>query len=181
MLSTNNLEKLIELEEKLRGEYQTQLDAKTAEIEAAQKKLEEQQAVIAKQLEQIKAMSGEAATNKQSEQQNRELENRSAKQLDEISSQKKRIKSLQGDLATERSELKTLRQYDPLKMKKNLDSNKKKLAEKAKATDLLQKSLNKQKGENASLERQVKELEAKLAELEPEEELEQEAETEAAA
>ena len=34
MLTTKNLEKLIELEDKLRTEYQSQLDAKSTEIEA---------------------------------------------------------------------------------------------------------------------------------------------------
>jgi uncharacterized metal-binding protein len=47
-------------------------------------------------------------------------------------------------------------------MKKNLDANKKKLAEKANANDLLQKSVNRYKGENAELQRKVKELEAQL-------------------
>jgi uncharacterized protein YlxW (UPF0749 family) len=50
-------------------------------------------------------------------------------------------------------------------MKKNLDANKKKLAEKTAANDLLQKSLNKTKAENADLQRKVQELENKLAEL----------------
>ena len=67
-------------------------------------------------------------------------------------------------------------------MKKNLDANKKKLAEKTKANDLLQKSLNKAKSENTELEHKVKELEAKLAEFEPGEESEvEQAQEEAAA
>jgi uncharacterized protein YlxW (UPF0749 family) len=53
-------------------------------------------------------------------------------------------------------------------MKKNLDAAKKKMAEKTKATDLLQKSLNQTKTEKADLQRQVKELEAKLEQLESE-------------
>jgi BMFP domain-containing protein YqiC len=58
-------------------------------------------------------------------------------------------------------------------MKKNLDASKKKLAEKTAATDLLQKSLNKSKTENAELQHKVKELEARLAELEITEEAEE--------
>ena len=62
-------------------------------------------------------------------------------------------------------------------MKKNLDDNKKRLAEKTSAAEALQKSLGKTKTEKAELEMKVKELEARLAELEPKEEaLAQEAE-----
>ena len=53
-------------------------------------------------------------------------------------------------------------------------------AEKQAATDLLQKSLSKTKNEKAELELKVKELEAKLAELEPAEETEEEKESVAA-
>ena len=64
-------------------------------------------------------------------------------------------------------------------MKKNLDANKKKLAEKTAANDLLQRSGNKTRNENAELQLKIKELEARLAELEETEEAEtEEAETE---
>ena len=79
---------------------------------------------------------------------------------------KARMKTLQKDLAEERTEVKSLKQFDPAKMKKNLDATKKKLTEKTTATDLLQKSLNKSRSENVELESKVKELEAKVAELE---------------
>ena len=59
-------------------------------------------------------------------------------------------------------------------MKKNLDASKKKLAERTTANELLQKSLNRTKNDKAELEHKVKELEAKLAELEPVEEVEAE-------
>ena len=172
MLTAKNLERMIALEDKLRTEYQAQLDAKSAEIESGIKAKEEQQAVIAKQLEQIKTLSVEATTNKRIEQLNRELNHRCENLQEEIATQKKRLKGLQKDLAEERAELKTLKQFDPVKMKKNLDTNKKKLAEKTAATDLLQKSLNKARGEKAELERKVKELEARLGELEATEEVE---------
>lgn len=177
MLTAKNLERVIELENNLRSEYQVQLDAKSAEIESCikqkeeqqaliAKQSEEQQAVIAKQLEQIRTLSAEASSNKRTEQLNREMHSRCDNLQEEIATQKARLKSLQTDLAEARTEVKTLKQFDPAKMKKNLDANKKKLAEKATATDLLQKSLNKSRAENTELEQKVKELEAKLSEFE---------------
>jgi predicted nuclease with TOPRIM domain len=58
-------------------------------------------------------------------------------------------------------------------MKKNLDSSKKKLAEKTRANEALQKSLNTSKAENAELQAKLKELESRLAELEPEQAVEE--------
>jgi chromosome segregation ATPase len=175
MLTAKSLERIMELEDKLRAEYQIQLDGKTTELETASQEKEDLRAVIAKQLEQIQTLSGEATANKKIEQLNRELNQRCENLQEEITTLKKRLKSLQKDLAQERAELSTLKQFDPAKMKKNLDANKKKLAEKTTATDLLQKSLNKTKAENAEMQRTVKELEAKLAELEPTDEVEEEA------
>ena len=172
MLTTKNLEKIIELEENLRAEYQVQLDAKSTEIEASVKDKEEQRAVIAKQLEQITTLSTQASANKRTEQLNRELNQRCENLQEDVAAQKKRLKSLQKDLAQERAEIASLKQVDPAKMKKNLDANKKKLTEKATANDLLQKSLNKSKGESAELQRKVKELETKLAQLEDTEQAE---------
>jgi hypothetical protein len=172
MLTTKNLEKLIELEEKLRAEYQVQLDAKSAEIESCIVERDEKQAVIDKQLEKIGSLSTEATANKRVEQLNRELHQRSENLEETLATQKKRAKTLQKDLAQEREEVKSLKQFDPQRMKKNLDASKKKLVEKTVANDLLQKSLNKTRGEKADLERQVKELETKLAELEKTEEVE---------
>jgi len=160
MLTAKNLERVMELEDKLRSEYQAQLDAKTAEIEQASKDKEELQATVNRQLEQIKTLSAEATANKRTEQLNRELNQRSNNLQEEVAAQKKRLKSLQKDLAEERAEISRLKQFDPARMKKNLDASKKKLAEKTTATDVLQKSLNKAKAENAELQRKVKELEA---------------------
>ena len=140
-----NLERMIALEDKLRAEYQVQLDDKSAEIESR---------------------------NKEIEQLNRELHQRCENLQEEIATQKKRLKSLQKNLAEERAEIKTLKQFDPAKMKKNLDANKKKLAQKTTVTNLLQKSLNKSKTENAELQRKVEALEARLAQLEDTEEAE---------
>ena len=75
-----------------------------------------------------------------------------------------------------------MEKYDPVKMKKNLDDNMKRLAEKTSAAEVLQKSLGKTKAENAELVKKVAELEARVAELEPvvEEEVEVQEEAEAA-
>lgn len=105
MLSTRNLEKLIELEASLRAEYQLQLDAKSAEIDAGIKKQEEQQTVIAKQLEQITSLSTEATANKRVEQQIRELESRSANLHEEVVTQKNRLKSENVELKRKVKEL----------------------------------------------------------------------------
>ena len=80
-----------------------------------------------------------------------------------------------------KTENKALKWIDPPRMKKSLDASKKKLAEKTKANDDLQKLLSKTKNENAELQQKVKELEAKLAELEPEEKAEEASEEEQAA
>jgi len=180
MLTARKLEKIIELEDNLRAEYQAKLDAGTAEIERCQQELTEQrtrlQATIDTQLETIADLSKKATTTQKLEQQNRELFNRSENMKKEVAAQKQRIKSLQSDLAREREEIQALKQFDPVKMKKNLDASKKKLAEKTGANEVLQKSLNKTKAENAELQRKIQELESKLAELEPAEKTEEEAE-----
>lgn len=168
MLTAKNLERIMELEEKLRAEYQEQLDAKAAEISQHLKEKEEHQATIAKQLEQISTLSVDASQNRKIEQRNRELHQRCENLQAEIAKQKGRAKSLQSDLTEARDELATLKQFDPAKMKKNLDSNKKKLAEKTSANELLQKSFKQTKAENADLRAQIKALEEKLAALEPE-------------
>jgi chromosome segregation ATPase len=180
MLTANKLEKIMELEENLRGEYQEKLDKKDAEIERIRQEMNELrdslQGTIDTQLETIADISKKAGSTQKLEQQNRELFNRSENMKEEVAAQKKRLKALQSDLAREREELRSLRQFDPAKMKKNLDASKKKLADKTSANETLQKSMKKLKGENAELQRRVKELESKLAELEPEDKAEDEAE-----
>ena len=180
MLTANRLEKIMELENSLRDQYQGQLEAKDKELEELRAQLEklktDMQATIDKQLASIKDLSVKATANDRVELQNRELTNRSEKQLGEISELKKRVKSVQREIVELRDENKTLTQYDPARMRKNLDANKKKLAEKTKANDLLQKSLNTHKKDNAALKAQVEELEAKLKALESAEETESSAE-----
>ncbi len=169
MLTASKLEKIIELEDSLRAQYQDQLDAKSAEIELGVKKQQEQKVVIEKQLAQLTATSAEATTSKRTEQLNRELNHRCEKLEDEVVTQKKRIKGLQKDLSEDRAEIKALKQYDAAAMKKNLDASKKKLAEKTTANEMLQKSSSKAKAENVKLQQKITELEARLAVLEPEE------------
>jgi hypothetical protein len=60
-----------------------------------------------------------------------------------------------------------LKKYDQVKMKKSLNDNKKRLAEKTSAAEVPQKSLGKTRAENAGLLKKVAELEAREAELEP--------------
>ena len=180
MLTTKNLEKLIELEDKLRTEYQSQLDAKTAEIDTLTKEKEQQKERLDTQLKEISTLSTSATANKHTEQLNRELTSRGENLQDEVTTLKKRVKSLQKDLAQERDELKALKQFDPKKMKKNLDANKKKLAEKTKSADALQKSLAKSKSECAEQKRAIEELEAKLTELETDLDDDENSEAEAA-
>ena len=172
MLTVNKLEKIIELEDNLRKEYQDKLDAATAEAERSKQELAEQreqmQATIDQQLATIQELSGKTTANEQLEQRNRELGNRSENLQEEVASQKKRIKALQKDLAEERQRVKELTQFDPARMKKNLDANKKKLAEKTKAADLLQKSLKEANNEKAEQAQKLKQLEEELAGLKAE-------------
>ena len=168
-LSLNKLEKIIELETQLRGEYQQQLDEKDntmAELSrdkaALEGKVAELEKTIATQLATITELSGKSSDTQALEQRNRELHNRSENMKEEVAVAKSRLKALQKDLAAERAELAELKKYDPQRLRKNLDSNKKKLAEKTTAADKLQKSLSQTKAEKAELELKVKELEAKL-------------------
>ena len=172
MLTVNKLEKIIELEENLRNEYQSKLDAANAEVERLQQEQAEQkeqmQATIDQQLATITELSQNSSANEKVEQRNRELSNRSDNLQEEVTTLKQRVKALQKDLAKEREQVKQLTQFDPARMKKNLDASKKKLAEKTKANDLLQKSLNEAKGEKAEQQRKLKELEAELDTLKAE-------------
>ena len=167
MLAIKNLENLIKIENDLKSQYEEKLSTQDAKIEKSIKQIDELLATIAKQKESLIELSSASADKKRIEQTNRELHNRSANLQAEIDGQKKRIKALQNDLSTVRVEVKTLKQLDADKLKKNLVANKKKLAEKTTSNDLLQKSLNKTKTQNTELQREISELKAKLEELEP--------------
>ena len=156
MLTLNKLEKLMELEAKLRDEYTEQLEGKDREIaeltgqrDSLNTRVDELQATINTQLETIANLSGKATDTKAVENRNRELHNRAENMKEEVASVKARLKTLQKDLAAERAELATLKKFDPERLRKNLDANKKKLAEKTKAAETLQKSYNQSKAENA--------------------------------
>ena len=169
-LTLNKLEKLIELETQLRGEYQQQLDDKDVSIAqlsvdktTLEAQIAEREKTIATQLATITEFSSKSKDIQAVEQRNRELHNRSDKMKDEVATVKSRIKELQKDLAAERAELAELKKYDPQRLRKNLDASKKKLADKTAAADKLQKSLNQTRAENTQLEQKVKDLEAQVA------------------
>ena len=169
-LTLNKLEKLIELETQLRGEYQQQLDDKdvsiaqlTVDKTALEEQISEREKTIATQLATITEFSSKSKDIQALEQRNRELHNRSDKMKDEVATVKSRVKELQKDLAAERAELAELKKYDPQRLRKNLDTSKKKLADKTAAADKLQKSLNQARAENTQLEQKVKDLEAQVA------------------
>jgi uncharacterized coiled-coil DUF342 family protein len=168
MLTARKLEQYLDIENKLRSEFQEKLDTKTAELERCQQEAATQrlqlQSTIERQIETIAELSGKATANQHMEQRNRELSNRSENLQEELATLKKRTKALQKDLGEAREQLKELTQYDPARMRKNLDASKKKLVEQTGANELLQKSLNKTRGENADLQRKVQQLESKLAE-----------------
>ena len=187
-LTLNKLEKLIEVENKLRGEYQQQLDAKDATIAqlnsdkaTLESKLSELENTIATQLATITDLSGKSGNNQALEQRNRELHNRSENMKEEVATAKSRIKALQKDLAAERTELAELKKYDPQRLRKNLDASKKKLAEKTTAADKLQKLLNQARTENTQLEQKIKEREAQLEALKPEDSAQEESAEQVAA
>lgn len=187
-LTLSKLEKLIEVENKLRGEYQQQLDVKDATIAqhnsdkaALESKLSELENTIATQLATITDLSGKSGNNQALEQRNRELHNRSENMKEEVATVKSRIKVLQKDLAAERTELAELKKYDPQRLRKNLDASKKKLAEKTNAADKLQKLLNQARTENTQLEQKVSELEAQLETLQPGDAAQEDATEQAAA
>ena len=168
-ISLNKLEKLIELETQLRGEYQRQLDDKEAAIAelksdkaAVEAKMAELEKTISTQLATIKEMSGKSNDTQALEQRNRELHNRSENMKEEVAVAKSRLKALQKDLSADRTELAELKKYDPQRLRKNLDASKKKLAEKTVAADKLQKSLTQARSENSQLELKIKELESQL-------------------
>ena len=187
-LTLNNLEKLMEMETQLRGEYQPKLDEKDAAISkltdneaVLETRISELENTVATQLATITELSGKSKDVKALEQRNRELHNRSENMKEEIAAAKGRVKALQKDLAAERSELAELKKYDPERLRKNLDASKKKLAEKTKTGDALQKSLAQVRAENTQLEQKVKDLEAQLAEANTEQENQSEEGDQAAA
>lgn len=187
-LTLNKLEKLIEVESNLRGQYQQQLDAKDATISqlnndktALESRLSELESTIATQLATITDLSSKSGNNQALEQRNRELHNRSENMKEEVATVKSRIKALQKDLAAERTELAELKKYDPQRLRKNLDASKKKLAEKTSAADKLQKLLNQARTENTQLEQKINALEAQLEALKPEDATEDESTEQAAA
>jgi chromosome segregation ATPase len=167
MLTARKLEQFLEIENNLRSEFQAKLDAKAAELARCQQELatrrEQMQATIDKQLATIAELSAKATVSQRTEQLNRELTNRSEKLAEEAANLKKRTKELQKDLGEAREQIKVLTQYDPQRMKTNLEAGKRKLAEQTSANEALQKALARTRAENTELQRKLKELEGKLA------------------
>ncbi|MDG2459313.1 MAG: hypothetical protein P8M73_00395 [Luminiphilus sp.] len=171
-LALNKLEKLIEIETQLREEYQQQLDTKDTSINqlsqektALEAKMGELEKTITTQLTTITELSGKSQDVQALEQRNRELHNRSENMKEEVATVKSRLKTLQKDLAEERTELAELKKYDPQRLRKNLDTSKRKLVEKTEAANKLQKSLSEARSEKAQLEQKVNGLEAQLEEV----------------
>lgn len=177
MLAAKNLERLLEIEAELKEQYEDKLKAKDEEIAAAVAKQADLQAVIEKQKSSLKKQQEEIVTlsdadndTKRTEQLNRELTSRANKLQEELDAQKKKNKLIQKETQADREQLKELKQYDVKKMKKNLDQNKKKVAELNASNSSLQKNYNKFKNENIELKDKVKGLEAKIEALEAKEE-----------
>jgi chromosome segregation ATPase len=171
-LALNKLEKLIGIETQLREEYQQQLDTKDTSINqlsqektALEAKMGELEKTITTQLTTITELSGKSQDVQALEQRNRELHNRSENMKEEVATVKSRLKTLQKDLAEERTELAELKKYDPQRLRKNLDTSKRKLVEKTEAAKKLQKSLSEARSEKAQLEQKVNGLEAQLEEV----------------
>ena len=126
------------------------LEAKMAELEKT----------ISIRLVTIKDMSGKSNDTQALEQRSWELHNRSENMKEEVAVAKSRLKALQKDLSAERAELAVLRKYGPQRLRKNLDTSKKKLAEKTAAAEKLKTFLTQARSENSQLEAKIKELES---------------------
>jgi predicted RNase H-like nuclease (RuvC/YqgF family) len=176
MSVVKNLEAMINLENNLKAQYQTEIDALKQEIvtltkanEALGKDKEALQTAIDKQIITITELTAINTDTKRIEQTNRELNNRADKLQAELDMQKTRAKTIQKDLNEARQLVKTLQQYDAEKLKKNLVATKQTLAEQRDANALLNKTANKTKAENNELQATITELKAELEALKPSE------------
>ncbi len=169
MSVAKNLEALINMENKLKAQYEAELKIQENQIvtltksqttlQAAQASLE---ATIEKQKTLIAELTVGSNETKRLEQTHRELNNRAEKLQGEVDMQKNRAKAVSKDLAEARQQIKTLEQYDAEKLKKNLVAAKQTLTEQRTANELLNKTANKTKAENAELQGKLKELQAEL-------------------
>ena len=168
MSAVEKLEALINIKEELKAQYDEKLQTLEAKIKEHEARNNALQSTIDQQLAKISELSSASSTSKNLEQQNRELSNRAEKFQGELNNQKAKAKTIQKELNEARTEIKNLKQLDAEKLKKNLVATKKKLAEKTTANELLNKSLNKTKSENAELQRTINELKEELEALKPE-------------
>ena len=177
MSAANNLEALIKLEQNLKSQYEEKLAAKTKKIEALENNQSAQKTTIEKQLAQITQMSAERSELKRVEQSNRELTNRTNNLQKELDNLRTKAKGTQKELIEAKASVKTLKQLDAEKLKKNLISTKGKLLEQRNANELLSKKNRELKVENNDLIRSKEELSKELEEAKPKEKEKEKEET----
>jgi chromosome segregation ATPase len=172
MSVAKNLEALINMENQLKAQYEAELKTKENQIDAltkSQATLQAAQASLEATIEKQKSLMAELTVGsnetKRLEQTNRELNNRAEKLQGEVDMQKNRAKALSKDLAEARQQIKTLEQYDAEKLKKNLVAAKQTIAEQRTANELLNKTANKTKAENAELQATLKTVQDELEAL----------------
>lgn len=170
MSAANNLEALINLEKNLKSQYEEKLAAESQKVKELQEAQAALKATIDKQLVQITEMSSGRVEYKRLEQENRELSNRAGNQQKEIDTLKTRAKATQKELIEAKATIKTLKQLDAEKIKKNLLATKATLLEQREANQLLSKKNKTLKIENSELKNSNEELKKELATLKPEEE-----------
>ena len=175
--AANNLEALIKLEQNLKSQYEEKLAAKTKKIEALENNQSAQKTTIEKQLAQITQMSAERSELKRVEQSNRELTNRTNNLQKELDNLRTKAKGTQKELIEAKASVKTLKQLDAEKLKKNLISTKGKLLEQRNANELLSKKNRELKVENNDLIRSKEELSKELEEAKPKEKEKEKEET----
>jgi uncharacterized coiled-coil DUF342 family protein len=86
--------------------------------------------------------------------------------LEEVEALKENLKTAREKLAEARAENKKLAQYDPLRMKKNLDAGKQKLARKQQDCERMQRALSRSAKVNVQLMQRVSRLTTALRRLE---------------
>jgi hypothetical protein len=168
--AANNLEALINLEQNLKSQYEEKLTVETQRVKDLQGNQATLKATIEKQLVQITELSQTRVEFKRVEQENRELTNRKNNQQKEIDSLKAKAKTTQKDLIDTKATVKTLKQLDAGKIKKNLVATKSTLVEQRTANELLSKKNRELKIENSELKHNNEELQKELDELKPKDE-----------
>ena len=165
MSAANNLEALINLEQNLKSQYEEKLAVQTQKAKEYESNQAALKATIEKQLAQISELSSGRVEYKRLEQENRELNNRTGNLQKEIDTLRTKTKSTHKELIESRATIKTLKQLDAEKLKKNLVNNKNKLAEQRVANETLSKKVKELKIENNELTQANEELKKELEAL----------------